>query len=196
MNRLFLILVCVGFSITASAHDGHHTENAKAEPILSESVYNLKSVWTSQDGKTIHLKDLRGYPAVLAMAYTSCEEACPLIIEDMKKIRSGLNEANQKDIPFLLFSFDSERDTPARLKDYAAKRKLDLNHWQLFHGDQRAVRELAAVLGLRFRKNKKTDDFDHSNVITLLDREGLIHFQLNGLNQNPKEFFTKVSELH
>jgi protein SCO1/2 len=190
MKRFVILLVFVFCNIadTAQAHVGHHIKEVQTKPILGESIYNLKSEWTSQDGKTMSLKDLRGRPAVLAMAYTSCEEACPLIVEDMKRMRSGLSEASRNKFSFLIFSIDSNRDTPAILKQYAAKRKLELGSWLLFHGDQRAVRELAAVLGIRFKKDKKTGDFDHSNMITLLNSEGLIQFQLNGLNQDSKEF--------
>ncbi|CAN5411548.1 hypothetical protein BH10BDE1_BH10BDE1_31140 [soil metagenome] len=189
------LFLSLGFMVPAMAHEGHVVATETAQPILGESVYNLKSQWTSQDGKVIQLQDLEGKPVVLAMAYTSCEAACPLIVEDMRKISKGMSAADQKRFSFFLFSFDSQLDTPARLKEYAKKRKLDLAHWQLFHGEPGAVRELAAVLGVRYKKDPKTNDFDHSNVITLLDGKGLIQYQQNGLGEDPKALLAKAKAL-
>ena len=44
-------------------------------------------------------------------------------------------------------------DTPERLKAYAEDHGLDPAHWTLYHGDEKAVRELAAALGVRYRRD-------------------------------------------
>ena len=181
-------------SISAPAHEGHHSDESVATPILGESIFNLSSKWTTQDGKTLLLKDFHGHPAFLAMVYTSCEKACPLIIEDLKKIDKQLPETAKSEFAMLLFSFDTKRDTPEHLRAFAEKRKLDMKRWTLFNGNERSVRELAAVLGISYKRDTK-GDFDHSNVITLIDAEGLVRYQQMGLNQDPKQILTKASEL-
>ncbi len=193
-------LLAIGLAVwsfgltSAVAHEGHHNAEAAPNPIHGESIFNLSSKWTSQNEKLIRLKDLRGRPAILAMVYTSCESACPLIIEDLKKIEKKLSLSARQRFSILLFSFDSKRDTPKRLKAYGESRKLDLNRWALYHGAEHAVRELAAVLGIRF-KRETNGGFGHSNVITLIDSEGLVQYQQLGLNQDPSEFLLKAEEL-
>lgn len=180
-----LLFVPMLFSPSGRAHEGHHDKTEKRSTALpTESIYNLSSKWTNQDGKTISLKDLKGKNVVLAMAYTSCEHACPLLIEDMRKIESKLPADKKDHFLFAMFSFDSDRDTPAKLKAYAQKRKLDLSHWELFHGDPKAVRELAGGLGIQYSK-EDNGDFDHSNVISLVDSDGVVRYQQTGLNQDP-----------
>ncbi len=193
-NRLSLFLFAAFSSITeiTIAHEGHPSNN-KIKPMMSESIFNLKSEWTTQEGQLIAIKDFRGKPTIVAMIYTSCEQACPLIIEDLRKIENALSKKSAS-IPFLLFSFDTIKDTPLKLKIFAQSRKLDLNHWTLFNGSKNAVRELAAVLGIRYKKNEN-GDFDHSNVITLIDAEGLIVEQQIGLNQEAKPFEDKAFKL-
>jgi protein SCO1/2 len=42
------------------------------------------------------------------------------------------------------------------------------------------------VLGIRYKRDAR-GDFDHSNVISVLDREGVIRHQQLGLGQDPTE---------
>lgn len=193
-NRLSLFLFVALSFITeiTIAHEGHPS-NTKIKPMMSDSIFNLKSEWTNQEGQLIAIKDFLGKPTIVAMIYTSCEQACPLIIEDLRKIENALSKKSVG-IPFLLFSFDTIKDTPLKLKIFAQSRKLDLNHWTLFNGSKNAVRELAAVLGIRYKKNAN-GDFDHSNVITLIDAEGLIVEQQIGLNQEAKPLVDKAFKL-
>jgi len=181
-SQISILIALVFFSMLGSAKVA----------LPSESIFNLNSKWTNQDGTTLSLADLRGKKIVLVMAYTSCEHACPLLIEDMKKIESKIEKPD--DWLFAFFSFDSERDTPAKLKSYAEKRKLKLGRWELFNGDKKAVSELAAALGVRYEKDED-GDFDHSNIISLVDPDGVVRFQQTGLNQDPGEFLTKAKAL-
>jgi protein SCO1/2 len=50
----------------------------------------------------------------------------------------------------------------------------------LLHGDDFAVRGIAAALGVRYKKDSN-GNFAHSNIITTLDTEGRIAHQLLGL---------------
>lgn len=194
-NRLDIFLF-VAFSFITNltiAHEGH-SPNDNLKPIMSESILNLKSEWTTQAGQPASIKDFGGKPFIVAMIYTSCDQACPLILEDLRKIEKGLSKKTSVRIPFLLFSFDTLKDTPLKLKAFALSRKLDLNHWTLLNGNTNAVRELAAVLGIRYKQNAN-GDFDHSNVITLIDAEGLIIEQQIGLHQEPQPLVDKALKL-
>jgi protein SCO1/2 len=197
-NWLAINLLTISlFSVSARvsrAHEGHmHTELAKAAN-STDSLYNLNSDWKTQDGKAINLSEFRGKVLIVAMVYTSCKEACPMIVEDMKRIEKDLPISVAKIANFILFSFDTTRDTPEQLKAFASKRKLSSEHWTLLNGDKSTVQNLAAVLGVKYKEDDK-GNFDHSNVITLLDQTGVIRFQQLGLNQNPKEFLNKARSL-
>jgi len=178
------------------AHD-HHSElkETRGKP-SSESVFNLNSKWVNQEGNAFRIEALRGGPSVVSMAYTKCESSCSLIIEDMKRIEADLKEKLKapQDLKFVLFSFDTTRDTPAQLKSFASARKFDPANWILLQGDKKSVRELAAVLGIRYKQDSK-GEFDHSNVITLLDSEGVVRYQQIGIGQKREEFIGKLVEL-
>jgi protein SCO1/2 len=114
------------------------------------------------------------------MVYTSCTTACPLILANLKLVESALSPEARERVWYPIASFDSERDHPETLKKFAAARDLDPSRWRLYHGDRAAVRELAMMLGIRYKRNAH-GDFDHSNVITILDGDGVIRHQQVGL---------------
>jgi protein SCO1/2 len=200
MMRGAIILLSFAISFfpwpaSVSAHDHDHTAPMKAsEPLSGTSIYNLTSSWTDQDGKRVTLESLRGQPVVVAMAYTSCKDICPMIVADMVAIEDRAKEASLKGIRFAFFSLDSAIDTPERLTAYAKDRGLDPAHWTLYQGEDKAVRELAAVLGVRYRRDA-SGGFDHSAIITILDADGRIVAQQPDAQANTEEMVKKITAL-
>jgi protein SCO1/2 len=179
----------------ALAHDHEHMMQMEAaQPLSGASLYNLASRWTDQDSKTIDLKSLRGKKVVIAMAYTSCKDICPLILANMVAIENAAKARNIRNIRFAFFSLDPAVDTPARLKAYADERGLDPAEWSLYNGDDKAVRDLAAALGVRFRRDDK-GGIDHSAAISLLDDKGEIVFQKLDTKLDADEFVAKIEAL-
>jgi protein SCO1/2 len=159
-----------------------------------KSLFQLDSVWTSDTGRRVKLGVLRGRPQVVAMFFASCQFTCPLTVSDMQRIEAALPENLRTNTDFLLVSFDTERDTPTALKAYRAKRELSNQNWTLLHGEPDDVRELAALLGVIYRKDAN-GDFAHSNVITVLNAEGEIVYQQPGLNLPTDEIVAKLKTI-
>jgi len=114
------------------------------------------------------------------MFFTSCGFACPRIVSDMARIRQSLPPAARDQARFVLVSFDDERDTVAALRAYREVHELDAQSWILLRGESGPVRELAAVLGVSYKKNA-LGQFKHSNLITILNDAGEIVHQRSGL---------------
>ena len=148
--------------------------------VSDRSVYQLDAAWTTDGGRPFKLGELRGRPVVLAMFFTSCGYACPRIVEAMKEIRQSLPPVARDRARFVLVSFDDERDTVAALQAYREIHELDAQSWILLRGEPGQVRELAAVLGVSYKKNA-LGQFSHSNLITILNGEGEIVHQRAGL---------------
>lgn len=158
----------------AAATDPHqHEVVPPSAPLSGESIYQLQAPLTTTDGKAHALADLRGRPVLVAMFYSSCQSVCPLLAFTMRRMEAALSEAERSRMQIVLVSFDPARDTPAALAAFAALHKLDTGRWWLARTPESSVRELAAVLGVRYRE-ASPGVFSHSAVITLLDAEGRI----------------------
>jgi protein SCO1 len=147
------------------------------------SIYNLESDWVNQNGDKINLGSLRGKPVVLTLFYASCTYACPILINDMRKIESSLPKNKLNGYKFVLISIDPERDKPEHLLKAFKINNLDSERWTLLTGNKDEVMNLAALIGFKFKDDGK-GGFSHSNLITLLNEKGEIVHQHIGLNQN------------
>lgn len=143
------------------------------------SIYQSDVTFTDDTGRAVALGSLRGRPVVLDLFFASCGYACPLTVTDMLAIQERLPAELRSQAVFVLVSFDTVRDTIEVLAKYRAQRGLD-SQWIVLRGDDDAVRELAALLGVKY-KQEADGMFSHSNVITLLNREGEIVHQRQGL---------------
>jgi protein SCO1/2 len=162
-----------------------------ANSLPALSIYHLEGKWTDDGGHSFSLSSLRGHPVVLAMFFASCEYACPVLVNDMTRLRALLPEDVRADARFVLVTFDTTRDTPEALKSFRERMTLD-GGWTLLRSDAGAVRELAMVLGVKYRQDAR-GQFAHSNLLTVLNREGEVAHQLAGLNGDVSEAARAVS---
>jgi protein SCO1 len=156
------------------------------------SIYHSETVWTDQHGEARPLDSLAGRVQVVGMVYTSCAHACPRMLMDMKRIEGELDGG--PDVGFVIVSIDPERDTPERLAEYARGARLDGDRWVLLTGGDDDVLELAALLGVQYRR-MANGEFVHSNFLSILDRDGqVVHRQL-GLGADPAETLAVIRSL-
>src|SRR5690606_16221941 len=123
-----------------------------AQPLPGDSVYQLALPLTDQDGRTADWRALRGKPRLVAMFYTSCQYICPLIVESGKAVERQLSDAERQRLGVLLVSMDPARDDPAALRKVVEQRKLDTARWTLASPPQAKVRDVAGLLGIRYRQ--------------------------------------------
>jgi protein SCO1 len=135
-------------------------------------------------GREIKLSALRGRPQVVAMFFTHCEYACPILVSELLTIERSLPPEVLGKVDFLLVSIDSKRDTPAALATFREKRQLTRKRWTLLRGEADDAREIAALLGVNYTEDAR-GQFAHTNLITVLNAEGEVAFQHTGLKQDP-----------
>lgn len=172
-------------------HSGHQHQSMSSGAPSGMSIYSLDSKWTDQNGKAKTLSELRGRNKIVAMVYTSCTTACPLIVSDMKSVRAQLNAQEKEKVDMTIFSYDSTRDTPEVMTKFAKKMKIDNKSWTLMSSDDGSVAELAAALGVQYKK-LDSGDFIHSNTIFFLNSEGEIVAQKEGLKTPSQKFVEQI----
>lgn len=139
---------------------------------------------TDQYGKQRSDIDFRGKYMLIYFGYTTCPDVCPTALQEMTVALDELGDA-ARDIQPIFITVDPERDTVARMKEFAANfhpRLLALT------GSLDAVKKAAKEYRVYFAKAKNDEApdgylMDHTSIIYLMDRDGryLTHFthQLN-----------------
>ncbi len=183
MKNLPLIWSVALFALVPAAHGAEalaccHPE-ARAGAFTPLSVYQAEATFQDDQATTFSVSSLRGRPVVMAMFFASCGYACPLTVTDMLAIQARLPADVRAKAVFVLVSFDIARDTSVVLAEYRRQRGLD-EKWILLRGADDSVRELAALLGVKY-KQEADGSFAHSNLITVLNAEGEVAHQRIGL---------------
>lgn len=166
-------------------------QSIEDDNISEESIFNLTSVWHTEEGEEIQLKDLKGKTLVMVMIYTSCKAACPRLVADMRNIKAQIPEEKTENIQFVMVSIDPETDTPETLKAFAIENFMDDSHWTFLQGTESGVREFANVLSVKYKEISPID-FSHSNIISVFNPQGELMHQQEGLGVDNKETIAAI----
>jgi protein SCO1/2 len=176
------------------------TTKAAANPAVisavklpGDSVYQIKSELTDQDGRAFQLKDRRGKPVLVSMFYNSCEFVCPMLIDTMRITEQELSPQERSHLNMLLMTFDPARDNVAALKSVADKHELDATRWTLARPDATGARKIASTLGIQYRL-LSSGEFNHTTVVVLLDGDGRILGRTRKLGAVDPEFLALVKQ--
>jgi len=135
------------------------------------SLYHLDVALTDQSGQARGLDLYRGHPVLVTMFYASCKATCPLIVDTLRATERALTPGQRKELRVLMISIDPARDTPQALQQLATERHIDTTRWTLVQADENAVRGIAALLNVQYRK-LPGGEFSHSTVVALLSPQG------------------------
>ncbi len=190
-----LVQALIGLLLLAAMAAPTRAAADKAPP-PSDSIYQLDLPLTDQDGHDTALAARRGRVQLVSMFYSSCQYACPLIIEAVKRTRHALTKDEQKQLDVLMVSFDPTRDTPERLREVFSQRKLerDRDHWTLARTDPANVRKLAALLDIQYRA-LDNGEFNHASALVLIDAEGRIVARSDKLGELDPAFVGAIQQL-
>ena len=192
MKNLLIII----FSAFTLLYCKENTEQVTAKKEnAGSSIFLLDSKWQNQDGKELHLKDLKGKNLVVVMIFTSCRTACPILVADMKKVHAKIEKDKLDDTSLVLISIDPTNDTPEVLKKFAAERNMDQAPWMFLVSDEEATREFANVLAVKYKKISPIE-FSHSNIISVFDRNGELVSQEEGSGINAEAVAKTVNQLN
>jgi protein SCO1/2 len=141
-----------------------------------------------QDGQPTRDTDLRGRIILYDFIYTSCTTVCPVMTGQMLQAQTALADAGWLggEVVLVSVTFDPERDTPARLREYAAQMHTRPDGWLWLTGDLIAIKQLVGgEFGVYFEKVGAGEaghamhgeveagyDFVHDTTFALVDDQG------------------------
>jgi protein SCO1/2 len=125
-----------------------------------------------QNGKPVRLSQFRGEPVAVTFVYTRCPvaTACPVTVGKFSKIAAAL--AKEKFGTLLAVTVDPAGDTPAVLKDYAARVGADPTRWKFLTGDPAAVARVAERFGVLYYPDH--GQIVHSQAVAVVDPDGRV----------------------
>ncbi len=150
--------------------------------------------FTGQDGRPLSLAELRGRPVVLSLVYTNCYSICSGSTLHLREVVRTAREAlGARSFAVLTVGFDTEHDTPERMRSYGRDRGIDDPDWYFASADAATVRGLADDVG--FTWVATPGGFDHVAQVTVLDADGKVAQQVYGPEFAPPELVEPLRRL-
>jgi len=136
-------------------------------------------VLTDHNGKAFSLRDHRGKVILLFFGYTSCTEACPVILGRINSVFKQLSPDSDKALAVFV-SVDPKRDTTEVLRDYVqyfSARTIALT------GKKQEIDAVVRQYGARYEIEKSDSALgyhvNHTTDIYLIDQSGKLRSRFN-----------------
>lgn len=132
------------------------------------------------DGNQVTLEDTDGKVRLFYFFFSNCPDVCPVTTLRLSQVQDELKEKGLfgKDVALVSITFDPERDTKERLKEFGDKFKADYSSWYFLRGEQEKVIDLAMNSFKILVNQDKDGNFVHMDLIGLVDRKGNIREML------------------
>lgn len=127
-------------------------------------------------GDRVDKAALKGRVVLLAFAYTSCPDTCPIIFGRFLEMQKELGEMVGSQVEFVFLTVDPEVDTPERL---AAHVKAMGGKWYFLTEDLDVMQTAWENFGVYVEKENPI--VNHTNLAYLIDAQGLIRVQYLGM---------------
>lgn len=138
------------------------------EPTFPAKDFTLQSA----DGE-VSLSDFRGRYVVLFFGYTYCPDVCPMTLSRVTTAIQAIGPDAEENVRVVLITVDPERDTPARITEYAAAFGPNVVG---LTGSPEDIAGVASAYGIHYAKSEGSGEtgylVDHSATVTVVDREG------------------------
>jgi protein SCO1 len=153
---------------------------------------------TEPGGKTVGLADHAGKVRLVYFFYSSCPDVCLPTNHILSGVQKELTDAGVFGSDAVMYSitFDPERDTAERLKEYSTALRADPTGWLFLRGGEQQVIDLAKSYKVGVAK-AEDGLYIHSNLIILVDRDGNIRKYISAAQAdvNPKEIASSIRQL-
>ena len=165
-----------------------------AHPILAQGDTLPDLSLIDQNGSTFSLHDFQGRPLILTFIYTRCPlpDYCPRLSLHFQALQTSLSENTDNQTQLLSISFDPENDTPAVLKDYAARYTDQTDNWTFATGNVDQVTAVTSAFGLSYSAGPN-QSFDHNLITALIAPDGRVVRIWNGRTWTPDDVLSTMS---
>jgi protein SCO1/2 len=122
-------------------------------------------------------------PALYTFFYSHCNTVCPVLLSTMRNIQThAANEGYAGEVSLLPVTFDPERDTADRLREYAGEMNVDVDadSWTFLRPEnpERAETVVSEAFGVTFERTHPEDMemymFTHSALTFLVNGDGYV----------------------
>jgi protein SCO1/2 len=155
--------------------------------------------FTDQEGRPRRFSDWRGRTVAVTFVYTRCPvpDFCPLMDRHFAAAQKVLaaDEALAARVHLVSVTFDPDHDTPAVLREHAARISADPAIWSYVTGPAAAIDRFAGAFGVTImRGDKPIGEIVHNLRTAVIAADGRLVRVLNGNEWTPEQLVDAIRE--
>lgn len=170
----------------------------KVRKSTSSGLYQFNKVpdfeFINQEGDTITNKTYAGKVYVVEFFFSTCPSICPIMNQKMLTVQKEF--LKDDDFGIASISITPETDSPAVLKEYAARNGIKHKNWHLLTGKSEDIVFELSNKGFKLYAGKGAEShggFEHSGLFALIDKEGYIRSRKDE-HGNPILYYRALEE--
>lgn len=140
--------------------------------VLVEPAEPAPSFALQSDQGPVTLEDLHGKTVLLYFGYTYCPDVCPTTLSTLKKVYANAGDLAE-DLQVVFITVDPQRDTPARMGEYA---RFFEPAFLGLSGNMEDTFAITDAYQIHFHYNDAESDtnytVDHTSVVIVIDPQG------------------------
>ncbi|PBQ34986.1 electron transport protein SCO1/SenC [Sphingobacteriaceae bacterium] len=188
---MLLLLFCFFAIIYVNYSKRDKKDKVRLLPTLGNKIVNdfdttfhkvADFAFVNQSGDTITQKNVEGKNYVTEYFFTTCQSICPVMNKNMMTVAKVFED----DTTFKILSHTvkPEEDSIPVLKQYADMHEANAKNWWFLTGKKKELYDLArrSYLMNNEEGNGDSDDFIHSQLFALVDKERHIRGFYDGTN--------------
>ncbi len=192
LAKRLIIFLCIMFSACQ--------DKFPQKEYVGDNNYEL----INQDETKINFPIIfKGKILVTVFMFTSCPDICPMTVHNLQLLQEKVQEEKIQNVEFVTISFDPNRDTPSKLKDFGELQDINFKNFNMCTGDIQSIKKLMKEFSIvaipgdttYTASNKPSYFFTHTDRITLIDRELNIRKYYNGSKADIKEIVNDIKRL-
>ena len=193
--QVFVVLVAMFVApAPAWSHDQSAAQKSKSTERREVRIPIEDFTLTDQTSRPFKFQSLRGKVTIIAFAYTTCPDVCPLITAAMRQAQESLTKDERASTYFVTITTDPEIDTPKVMASYAKRYGVDLSNWAFLTGDEAALKKVWKNFGVGVQR-KARGLIDHTTLTALVDRNGTMRIAYTGTSPDPKAILQDMRKL-
>jgi protein SCO1/2 len=147
-----------------------------------------------QNGKRFEFKPGNGQLVLVNFIYASCPDVCPLFTAKLAGIQRSLAGEQRENYLLLSITTDPARDTPVKMKEYAAAFKPDFRRWHFLTGTPKELAPVWKDFGVTVR-DPGNGQIQHTNLTALIDGRGFRRVDYYGDKWREKDVLKDLRRL-
>jgi len=191
-NIWLFVAIVVVLPLSVYAVVNWYERSVQALPVLISKTHTIADYrLVNQLGKESSIKNWEGKIVVANFFFTHCPYVCPKMTNNLKKVQKA--NVGDKNLLFVSFSVDPERDSSEQLQEFARRFNIDESNWQLLTGSKKEIYRLArkSFQVIATDGDGGENDFIHSDQLVLIDAQKRIRGYYEGTEEKETDQLIK-----